>query len=154
MDGKLVLQYSEGRFPQNAVGLFVPGMGHTIEPFKFKRNAGKCELPNGIAGRDSNRRMYYSEWCQFLKLAHDKKGRVIQLNAQQADAVDVYGYRKNEQHSQFIDLASGFVDVSSYNAVAVVPKDHALLKGVKSIAINMFLELGNSAGSSKMLKYF
>jgi Immune Mapped Protein 2 (IMP2) N-terminal domain len=90
MDGHLVLQYSDGR-PQNAVGLFVPGAGHTIEPFKFKRNAGKWELPSGIAGGGSKRRSFYSGWCEFLKLALAKGGRMMQLTAQQDVAVDVYG---------------------------------------------------------------
>jgi Immune Mapped Protein 2 (IMP2) N-terminal domain len=153
IEGNLVLQYSEGR-PQNAVGLFVPGMGHNIEQFKIKRNEGKCELPNGIAGRDSNRRNYYSGWCEFLKLAFAKGGLVMQFNVQQGVAVDMYGYRKYEQRPELIDLASGLGDVSSYDAVAVVPKDHALLKDVKSIAISTFLKLGNSAGASKTLKCF
>ena len=32
--GCLVLQYSEGPVPDNAVGFFCPGHGHTIQSFK------------------------------------------------------------------------------------------------------------------------
>jgi Immune Mapped Protein 2 (IMP2) N-terminal domain len=150
--GCLVLQYSEGPVPDNAVGFFVPGAGHKIQPFKFKQNAGKSELIKGIAGGDSNRRKYFSGWCQFLKLAVAKGGLAIQFTAQQGVAVDVYGYLKDKQRPEFIDLASGLVDVSAYDAFAVMPKDHTFLKGVKSIVISNFLELGNLAGASTTLK--
>jgi hypothetical protein len=33
-----------------------------------------------------------------------------------------------------------------------MPKDHAFLKGVKSIVISNFLELGNLAGASTTMK--
>lgn len=150
--GCLVLQYSEGPVPDNAVGFFCPGHGHTIQSFKFKQNSGKSVLIKGIAGGDSNRRKYFSGWCQFLKLAVAKGGLVIQFTAQQGVAVDVYGYMKDKQRPVHMDLESGLVDVSVYDAVAVMPKDHAFLKGVKSIVISNFLELGNLAGASTTMK--
>jgi Immune Mapped Protein 2 (IMP2) N-terminal domain len=150
--GCLVLQYSEGPVPENAVGFFCPGHGHTIQSFKFKQNSGKSVLIKGIAGGDSNRRKYFSGWCQFLKLAVAKGGLVIQFTAQQGVAVDVYGYMKDKQRPVHMDLESGLVDVSVYDAVAVMPKDHAFMKGVKSIVISNFLELGNLAGASTTMK--
>ena len=150
--GCLVLQYSEGPVPGNAVGFFSPGAGHKIQPFKFKQNSGKSELIKGIAGGDSNRRKYFSGWCQFLKLAVAKGGLVIQFTAQQGVAVDVYGYLKDKEKPVYLDLESGLIDVSAYDAVAVMPKDHAFLKGVKSIVVSNFLELGNLAGASTTMK--
>jgi Immune Mapped Protein 2 (IMP2) N-terminal domain len=150
--GCLVLQYSEGPVPDNAVGFFCPGAGHKIQPFKFKQNSGKSVLIKGIAGGDSNRRKYFSGWCQFLKLAVAKGGMVIQFTAQQGVAVDVYGYLKDKQRPVYMDLESGLVDVSTYDAVAIMPRDHEFMKGVKSIVISNFLELGNLAGASTMLK--
>jgi Immune Mapped Protein 2 (IMP2) N-terminal domain len=150
--GCLVLQYSEGPVPDNAVGFFCPGVGHKIQPFKFKQNSGKSVLIKGIAGGDSNRRKYFSGWCQFMKLAVAKGGLVIQFTAQQGVAVDVYGYLKEKQRPVYMDLDSGLIDVSVYDAVAVMPKDHEFMKGVKSIVISNFLELGNLAGASTMLK--
>ena len=146
------MQYSEGPVPDNAVGFFCPGHGHTIQSFKFKQNSGKSVLIKGIAGGDSNRRKYFSGWCQFLKSAVAKGGLVIQFTAQQGVAVDVYGYMKDKQRPVHMDLESGLVDVSVYDAVAVMPKDHAFLKGVKSIVISNFLELGNLAGASTTMK--
>jgi Immune Mapped Protein 2 (IMP2) N-terminal domain len=58
--GCLVLQYSQGPVPENAVGFWTPGTGEMIQPFKFKQNSGKSELIKGIAGGDSNRRKYFS----------------------------------------------------------------------------------------------
>jgi Immune Mapped Protein 2 (IMP2) N-terminal domain len=118
--GCLVLQYSEGPVPDNAVGFFCPGAGHKIQPFKFTVNGGKSELIKGIAGGDSNRRKYYSGWCQFLKLAAAKGGLVIQFTAQQGVAVDVYGYVKDKQRPEFIDLTSGLVPVSAFDAISVM----------------------------------
>lgn len=147
-----MLHYSEGPVPDNAVGFFSPGAGHKIQLFKFKQNSGRSELIKGIAGGDSNRRKYFSGWCQFLKLAVAKGGLVIQFTAQQGVAVDVYGYLKDKQKPVYLDLESGLVDVSLYDAVAVMPKDHAFLKGVKSIVVSNFLELGNLAGASTTMK--
>jgi hypothetical protein len=150
--GCLVLQYSEGPVPDNAVGFFCPGSDYSIQPFKFKQNSGKSILIKGIAGGDSNRRKYFSGWCQFLKSAVAKGGLVIQFTAQQGVAVDVYGYLKEKQRPVYLDLESSLIDVSIYDAVAVMPKDHAFLKGVKSIVISNFLELGNLAGASTTMK--
>lgn len=90
----------------------------------------------------------FSGWCQFLKQAVAKKGLVIQFTAQQGVAVDVYGYLTAQQRPMLLELESGLVDVSEYDAIAVMPKDHEFLRGVKSIVQSNFLELGNLAGAS------
>jgi hypothetical protein len=66
--GRLVLLYSRGEIPLNAIGFWCPGPGRSIQGFKFKQAGGRVELIKGIAGGDQNRRKYYSGWCQFLKL--------------------------------------------------------------------------------------
>ena len=146
--GRLMLQYSQGPVPDNAVGFWCPGKDSTIQGFKFKQNSGRSELIKGIAGGDSNRRKYFSGWCQFLKQAVAKNGLVIQFTAQQGVAVDVYGYLRSEARPVLLELDSGLVDVSIYDAVAVMPKNHEFMKGVKSIVVSNFLELGNLAGAS------
>jgi hypothetical protein len=143
-----MLYYSQGPVPSNAVGFWCPGPGKKIQPFKFRQAAGRVELIKGIAGGDANRRKYFSGWCQFLKLAVAMKGTVIQFTAQQGVPVDVYGYQKDKNHPEFIDTQSGMVDVSTFDAVAVMPKHHEFLKGVKTIALQNFLEMGNIAGCS------
>lgn len=146
--GRLMLVYSQGEIPENAVGFWAAGPGESIQTFKFKQNGGKSELIKGIAGGDANRRKYYVGWCQFLKLAVAKKGYVIQFHAAQGVAVDVYGYRKDKQQPVHIPIEQGLVNVGEYDAVAVMPKNHEFLKGVKTIGYSNFLEMGNLAGAS------
>jgi hypothetical protein len=81
-----------------------------------------------------------------------KKGLVIAFTAQQGVAVDVYGYITSKQRPELLDLESGLVDVSIYDAITVMPKDHEFMKGVKSIVQSNFLELGNLAGASTTMK--
>ena len=149
--GRLMLHYSKGSpVPDNAVGFWCPGPNQTIQEFKFKQAAGRSELIKGIAGGDANRRKYYSGWCQFLKLAKQKQGRVIQFTpaAGQYVAVDVYAYSNKLSAPVLLNLEEGLVDITSYDAIAVMAKHHAFLKGVKTIVESNFLELGNLAGAA------
>ena len=77
--GRLMLVYSRGIIPRNAVGFWCPGPDHTIQGFKFKQAGGKSELIKGIAGGDQNRRKYFSGWCQFIKQAKAMNGYVRSL---------------------------------------------------------------------------
>jgi hypothetical protein len=188
--GRLMLHYSKGPVPHNdasdhhhqtannnnntqtAVGFWMPGPEQSIQEFKFKQNMGRAELIKGIAGGDANRRKYYSGWCQFIKLAKQKEGRVIQFSPQRATTtssssntdssavqqqqpqlfvdVDVYGMRDCSSPEQLL-LQQGLCDISQYEAVAVVPKHADFLRGVKTIPIHQFLEMGNIAGAATKL---
>ena len=76
-------------------------------------------------------------------------GRVIKFpNAVQGVEVDVYGYRQCDSHPDYLALDDALIDISSYDAVAVVPRHKEFLKGVKSIVASNFLEIGNIAGAS------
>ena len=77
--GRLMLVYSRGIIPRNAVGFWCPGPDHSIQGFKFKQAGGKSELIKGIAGGDQNRRKYFSGWCQFIKQAKAMNGYVRSL---------------------------------------------------------------------------
>jgi hypothetical protein len=136
--------------PDNAVGFWAPDPRFPIQKFKFTGAAGRSELIRGIAGGDSNRRKYFVGWCQFLKLAHARKGSFIQFTAQQGVPVDIYGYVQS-QHAPELLTSEKMVELSKYDAVAVMPKHHVFLKGVKSIVMSNFLELGNLAGASTTL---
>lgn len=147
--GRLMLYYSMGEVPENAVGFWMPSPEvEPIQLFKFKQNSGRSELIKGIAGGDSNRRRYFMGWCQFLKLARAKSARVIMFTPAQGVPVDIYGYSARSQTPAFLDLQSGLVDVGQYDAFAVIPRHAAFLRGVKSIVMSNFLELGNLAGAS------
>ena len=147
--GRLMLYYSQGVVPENAVGFWLPGPHQSIQSFKFKQAGGRSELIRGIAGGgEAGKRRYYSGWCQFLKLAKAKDGKVIQFNPQQGLPVDVFAYENSTQSPTSLDLESGLLDIRQFNAIAVVPRHHEFLKGVKTMSPTNFLELGNLAGAS------
>ena len=150
--GRLMIVYSRGYVPMNAVGFWCSGEGKRIQGFKFKQAGGRSELIKGIAGGDSNRRKYFVGWCQFIKMAKAMNGRVIKFpNAIQGVEVDVYGYRQCDSHPDFLNLDDELVDVTYYDAIAVVPRHKEFLKGVKSIVASNFLEMGGIAGASSTM---
>jgi hypothetical protein len=151
--GKLMLHYSRGPVPENAVGFWCAGQGESIQGFKFVAKGGRSELIKGIAGGDSNRRKYFSGWCQFIKLAHQKKGRVIKFpNSHQGVEVDVYGFSIKLDTPTFLALDEGLVDVQDVDAIAVVPKHNVNFQGLHSLLLGNFLDRGNLAGSATTLK--
>jgi len=148
--GRLMLHYSKGLVPFNAIGFWAPGPGHKIQGFKFKQAGGRSELIKGIAGGDANRKKYFQGWCQFLKLAKAKNGSVIQFAPEMGVNVDIYGYTTSKCHPEFLSLDK-MSSIEEYDAIAVMPKHHEFMKGVKSIVLQNFLELGNLAGASTKL---
>jgi hypothetical protein len=147
--GRLMLHYSTGFVPDNAVGFWCPGPDKIIQGFKFKQAGGRSELIKGIAGGDSNRRKYFIGWCQFLKQAKAMNGKVIQFTPSQGVMVDIYAYNQATNHPYLLDtMDHGLVDITNFDAIAVMAKHHEFLKGVKSIVVSNFLELGNLAGAS------
>ena len=150
--GRLMLFYSRGEIPNNAIGFWCPGPGRDIQGFKFKQAGGRVELIKGIAGGDQNRRKYYSGWCQFIKLAKQMNGYVIKFpNSEQGVEVDIVAYKSSTSQPYELDLDEGLVEVGDFDAVAVIPKHNSTFRGIKSIVISNFLELGNLAGASTML---
>lgn len=149
--GRLVLQYSRGEVPDNAVAFFGGGT-KPLPRWKFEQNHGRTELIRGIAGGDANRRKYFVGWCQFLKLARQNGAKVIAFQVRgQGVPVDVYGYTVKQNAPEFAALEEGMVDVTKYDAVAVMPKHHEFLRGVRSIHVSNFLELGSLAGASTLM---
>ena len=147
--GKLMLFYSQGEIPDNAVGFWCATSPKKIQGFKFKQHGGRSELIKGIMGGDANRRKYFVGWCQFVKLAKAMNGKVIKFpGADQGVEVDVYGYTQANQHPEMLDLDAGLVDVSGLDAVAVIPKHNPKFQGIKSLQAPTFLEWGNLAGAS------
>ena len=147
-----MLFYSRSEIPLNAIGFFCCGPGKQIQGFKFKQAGGRVELIKGIAGGDQNRRKYFSGWCQFIKLAKAMEGYVIKFpNSEQGVEVDVIAYKKDSEQPYEIDLDEGLIEVGEFDAVAVVPKHNPTFRGVKSLVLSNFLELGNLAGASTIL---
>mmetsp|Transcript_20071 Transcript_20071/g.49296 ORF Transcript_20071/g.49296 Transcript_20071/m.49296 type:complete len:173 (+) Transcript_20071:137-655(+) len=147
--GRLVLYYSQGKIPLNAIGFWCAGPGKAIQGFKFKQSQGQVELIKGIAGGDQNRRKYFSGWCQFIKQAKAMDGYVIKFpNPDQGVEVDVIGYKKVSEQPIELDLDEGLIEVADFDAVSVVPKNNATFRGIKSIGENKFLDMGNLAGGA------
>jgi hypothetical protein len=143
--GRLILLYSKGKIPLNAIGFWCPGPGCSIQGFKFKQAGGQVELIKGIAGGDQNRRKYFSGWCQFIKLAKAMNGYVIKFpNSAQGVEVDVIGYKKAREQPIEIDLDEGLIEVGDFDAISVVPKHNDTFRGLKSLIESNFLEMGVS----------
>lgn len=150
--GRLMIFYSSGKIPKNAVGFWCPGPGRSIQGFKFKRNEGRVELIKGIAGGDQNRRKYFSGWCQFIKLAKAFNGYVIKFpNSEQGVEVDVIGYKKEEEKAYELDLDAGLIEVGPFDAISVVPKHNPTFHGIHKMPQQIFLESGNTAGAATTL---
>ncbi|KAL3934217.1 MAG: hypothetical protein SGBAC_010016 [Bacillariaceae sp.] len=147
--GRLVLYYSQGKIPLNAIGFWCAGPGKAIQGFKFKQS--EVELIKGVAGGDQNRRKYFSGWCQFIKQAKAMGGYVIKFpNPEQKGIVevDVIGFRKDSEQPIELDLDEGLIEVSDFDAVSVVPKDNPTYRGIKTIVESNFLDMGNMAGAA------
>jgi hypothetical protein len=148
--GRLVLHYSQGHVPDNAVGFF--GGGKPIPGWKFAQNQGRTDLIKGIAGGDANRRKYFIGWCQFLKLAKQNGAKVIAFQVYgQGVPVDIYGYTSSCNAPEYVQLEDAMTDFSKYDAIAVMQKHHEFLKGVHSLHISNFLDLGGIAGATTLL---
>jgi len=148
--GRLMLLYTQHQIPLNAIGFMTPGPGNkSIQGFKFKQAGGWSELIKGIAGGDQNRRKYYSGWAQFIKIAKSYQGYVIKFpNAEQGVEVDVVAYRAKDEQPVALELDEGLIEVSEFDAVAVIPRHNSTFKGIKSIVLSNFMELGNMAGAA------
>ena len=100
-------------------------------------------------------RAYYRQstgWCQFLKLCKARAGRIIQFTPEtQGLPVDVYGFHQATNSCHKLDLCEGLVELQDTDLVAVMAKDHEFLKGVKTITMNTFMDLGNLAGATTIL---
>ncbi len=177
--GRLMLFYTQGGgdvqdIPQNAVGFWCASPAKPIQSFKFKQSGGRVELIKGIAGGDQNRRKYFSGWAQFIKLAkqrvspksrpwcmtifntwisqHPQYGKVIKFTlASQSVPVDVYGYTKTSKQPMILPLDEGLVDINDIDAVAVLPRHNSQFRGIKTMDIQTFLEMGNIAGAATLL---
>jgi hypothetical protein len=150
--GRLMLFYSKGQIPKNAIGFWCAGPGRSIQGFKFKQNGGRQELIKGIAGGDSNRKKYFSGWCQFIRQAKAFNGYVIKFpNSEQGVEVDVIGYKSEEERAYELDLDAGLIEVGKFDAIAVVPKHNTAYHGIHKISHNFFIESGLQYGEATTL---
>lgn len=80
------------------------------------------------------------------------QGSIIKFpNADQGVEVDIYAFRSSDNQPVFLDVDEGMVNVSEFDAVAVLPKHNVNFQGIHTLAMNNFLERGNIAGATTML---
>jgi len=155
--GRLLVQYSKGTVPENAVGFFAQSQSMDAKPipkFKFTTNGGKSELIKGIAGGDANRKKYYVGWCLFLKLACQFSADVICFTPTNSQYVkiDVYGIQGTNVVALQGDLERGLTSINDFDAIAVLPKHSTFLQGCKTTQLQTFLEKANISGAATLLR--
>ncbi|GAB64683.1 hypothetical protein PCYB_022530 [Plasmodium cynomolgi strain B] len=116
----------------------------TVAEFKFTSNGGKSEL---IRNLQSDKKLFYSGLCQFIKEAKDIKGEVTLLshfNDTFPIKVNVYFLKGNN----VVPLSIGVpFDLDGVDAVSVLPQGSSSLQ-VKTMKKDMFVSRGNSEGAS------
>ena len=128
----------------------VSGCQDTLTCTRFPLATDFRHLP--LLAGDQNRRKYYSGWAQFIKLAKAYEGYVIKFpNAEKGVEVDIYAYRAKDEQPVQLDLDEGLIEVSEFDAVAVLPKHNITFHGIKSMVLSNFMELGNMAGAATTL---
>ncbi|KJP89270.1 hypothetical protein AK88_01148 [Plasmodium fragile] len=116
----------------------------TVAEFKFTSNSGKSEL---IRNLQSDKKLFYSGLCQFIKEAKDIKGEVTLLahfNNTFPIKVNVYFLKGNNVVPLSVGVPFGLEGV---DAVSVLPLGSSSLQ-VKTMKKDMFVSKGNSEGAS------
>ena len=144
--GKLVLHYSKTPV-DNAIGFWRAGQGKSIQGFKYRQNSGRVELIKGIAGGDANKRKFFSGWCQFIKAAAAFNGSARKFPNAGGLEVELYAVSKDGT-VHFLDVDNEEVDVSQFDAIACLPKNNNLFKGVHNLDVNRFVNTANIAGAA------
>ncbi|CAG9484290.1 conserved Plasmodium protein, unknown function [Plasmodium vivax] len=115
-----------------------------VAEFKFSSNSGKSEL---IRNLQSDKKLFFSGLCQFIKEARDIKGVVTLLshfNDTFPIKVNVYFLKGNN----VVPLSVGVpFDLDGVDAVSVLPQGSSSLQ-VKTMKKDMFVSRGNSEGAS------
>ena len=73
------------------------------------------------------------------------------LHNHQGVEVDVVAYHQSTNQPYELDLDEGLVEVGKFDAIAVIPKHNTTFRGIKSIVVSNFLELGSLAGASSKM---
>ncbi|SOV13171.1 conserved Plasmodium protein, unknown function [Plasmodium sp. DRC-Itaito] len=115
-----------------------------VPEFKFVNRNGKNEL---IRNLQSDKKLFYSGICQFVKEAKDIKGKLTLLphfDTSFPIKVDLYFLKGSKVMPLYTDEAFAVQDV---DAMSVLPKGSSSLK-VKTMAKDMFVCRGNTEGAS------
>mmetsp|Transcript_18348 Transcript_18348/g.52527 ORF Transcript_18348/g.52527 Transcript_18348/m.52527 type:complete len:1619 (-) Transcript_18348:247-5103(-) len=144
--GKLVLHYSKTPV-DNAIGFWRAGQGKSIQGFKYRQNSGRVELIKGIAGGDANKRKFFSGWCQFIKAAAAFNGSARKFPNVGGLEIELYAHSKDGT-CHYLDVDNEEVDVCQFDAIACLPKNNNLFKGVHALDVNRFVNTANIAGAA------
>ena len=144
--GKLVAHFSMDKI-DNALGFWCPSDGKKIQGFKFKQNSGRSELVRGCAGGVAGRKLYYTGWVQFIKLAKNYNGKVVLLpkvDGVQSLDVQLFGYTFDGEIVEFEE--NRMVDITCLQAVACLPKGENIYEGIQNTNASYFLTQGAKSG--------
>ncbi|SCM04248.1 conserved Plasmodium protein, unknown function [Plasmodium chabaudi adami] len=115
-----------------------------VPEFKFTCNNGKYEL---IRNLQSDKKIFFSGICQFIKEARDIKGKITLLPYLENGfpiKVNIYFLKGNN----VVQLKSGeSFDLEGVDASTVLPYGSSSLQ-VKTMSKDMFVGKGNSEGAS------
>ncbi|ANQ05954.1 Uncharacterized protein PCOAH_00002450 [Plasmodium coatneyi] len=115
-----------------------------VPEFKFTSNSGKSEL---IRNLQSDKKLFYSGVCQFIKKAKEINGEVTLLahfNDTFPIKVNVYFLKGNNVVPLSVDVS---FDLDGVDAVSVLPHGSSSLQ-VKTMKKDMFVSRGNTEGAS------
>ena len=154
--GRLVEYYSKESI-EGAVGMWVPGDGHTLPAFKFNPSNSRTVVIGNCSAGVIGRKNYASGWCSFLRSAQLMDGCVTVWDPSitKGLAVDVYIYQDEKKcpSQQTVHLETGVpTSVSNALAVACMPKNARFYKGINGIPMNKWLEDGRTNGTSSKFK--
>ncbi|SBS80150.1 conserved Plasmodium protein, unknown function [Plasmodium ovale] len=116
----------------------------SVPEFKFTSNSGKSEL---IRNLQSDKKLFYSGLCQFIKEAKDIKGELTllpHLDNSFPIKVSVYSLKGNN----VVQLKVGEpFSLDGVDAMSVLPNGSSSLQ-VKTMKKDMFVSRGNTEGAS------
>lgn len=157
--GRLVEIYSKTPI-ENAIGMWIPGPGHSLPDFKFTQGQngnGRNVLIGNCAAGTVGRKNYASGWCSFIRSAQLKNGIVTLVDPMEGHKgllVDVYVYNSpNEKDETVLLQAFRPAPVGNALAVACMPRNSRFLfLGISGIPLNKWLEDGRKHGTSTKLR--
>ena len=150
--GRLVEHYSKTPV-EGAIGMWTPGKGKELPPFKFNQNHGKTVLIGNCAAGVGGRKNYASGWCSFIRSARLLNGEVALWDPTgKGLLVDVYVYN-DDPNNQTVKLQQGIpIKVGKCLAVACMPKNASFYEGIKGVPLRNWMEDGNRNGCSSEFK--
>ena len=112
-----------------------------VPAFKFTSNKGRTELKRKCGG--VNKKLFYEGCCEFVKLARKNRGTFKIVNCKEADFIFLRGNKIESLSREDFPL-----DTDGTTAVAVIPKNSNVFRGIKIMPKLRFANMGSQRGYS------